>query len=42
VLNHPQWGTPNTSVTNPNFMTIRDFVPNRAPRTVQVGARFAF
>lgn len=42
VMNHPQWGNPNTSFTDPNFMTIRDFVPNRAPRTVQVGARFAF
>lgn len=42
VLNHPQWGNPNTSFTDPNFMTIRGFVPNRAPRTVQVGARFAF
>ncbi len=42
VFNHPQWGTPNTSFTDPNFMTIRGFVPNRAPRTVQVGARFAF
>jgi len=42
VLNHPQWGTPNTGFTDPNFMTIRDFVPNRAPRTVQIGARFAF
>ena len=42
VLNHPQWGNPNTSITDPNFMKIRGFVPNRAPRTVQVGARFAF
>ena len=42
VLNHPQWGNPNTSFTDPNFMTIRAFVPNRAPRTVQVGARFTF
>jgi outer membrane receptor protein involved in Fe transport len=42
VLNHPQWGNPNTSFTDPNFMTIRGFVPNRAPRTVQVGARFSF
>jgi hypothetical protein len=42
ALNHPQWGNPNTSFTDPNFMTIRGFVPNRTPRTVQVGARFAF
>ena len=42
VLNHPQWGNPNTSFTDPNFMTIRGFVPNRAPRTVQVGTRFSF
>jgi hypothetical protein len=48
VLNHPQWGNPITSFTDPNFMTIRPtsssngFVPNRVPRTVQVGARFAF
>jgi hypothetical protein len=42
VLNHPQWGNPNTSFTDPNFMTIRGFVANRAPRKVQVGARFAF
>jgi carboxypeptidase family protein/TonB-dependent receptor-like protein len=42
VLNHPQWGNPNTSFTDPDFMTIRDFVPNRAPRTVQLGLRFVF
>jgi hypothetical protein len=42
VLNHPQWGNPNTSFTSQNFMKSRDFVANRVPRTVQVGARFAF
>ena len=42
VLNHPQWGNPNTGFTDPNFMKIREFVPNRAPRTVQMGVRFAF
>jgi hypothetical protein len=40
VLNHAQWGQPNTSFTDPNFMTIRSL--SRAPRTVQIGARFAF
>src|SRR5262249_26487131 len=42
IMNHPQWGTPITGFTDPNFMRIRDFVPNRAPRTVQIGARLAF
>lgn len=40
VLNHAQWGQPNTSFTDPDFMTIRTLA--RAPRTVQIGARFAF
>ena len=42
VLNHPQWGNPITGFTNPNFMKIRDYAVWRAPRTVQIGARFAF
>jgi hypothetical protein len=47
VMNHPQWGTPNTSFTDPNFMKIRDYAGGsqgawRAPRTVQLGVRFAF
>jgi hypothetical protein len=40
VFNHAQWGTPNTGFTNANFMTIRTLA--RAPRTVQLGARFVF
>ena len=40
VLNHAQWGQPNTGFTDPNFMTNRSLA--RAPRTVQVGARFSF
>jgi len=47
IMNHPQWGTPNTSFTDPNFMKIRDYAGGsqgtwRAPRTVQIGARFTF
>jgi hypothetical protein len=40
VLNHAQFGNPVTGFTNPNFMHIRSLA--RAPRTVQVGLRFAF
>ena len=40
VLNHAQWGNPETGFTNPNFMRIRGLA--RAPRTVQLGVRFAF
>ena len=40
VFNHAQFGNPVTSFTNPNFMRIRSLA--RAPRTVQVGVRFAF
>ena len=40
VLNHAQFGNPVTGFTNPNFMRIRSLA--RAPRTVQVGVRFAF
>ncbi len=40
VFNHAQWGAPNTGFTNANFMTIRTL--SRAPRTVQLGARFVF
>jgi hypothetical protein len=42
VFNHPQWGTPETDFTDPDFMTIRDYASWRAPRTVQIGARFVF
>jgi hypothetical protein len=48
ALNHAQWGNPGgtdvnaaeRNLTNPNFMRIRTLA--RAPRSVQVGARFAF
>ena len=40
VFNHAQWGNPETGFTNPNFMRIRSLA--RAPRTVQLGARFTF
>jgi outer membrane receptor protein involved in Fe transport len=40
VFNHAQFGNPVTGFTDPNFMRIRGIV--RAPRTVQIGARFAF
>jgi hypothetical protein len=40
VFNHVQWGAPITSFTDPNFMRIRSLA--RAPRTVQLGMRFAF
>jgi outer membrane receptor protein involved in Fe transport len=40
VFNHAQWGNPNTDITNANFMRIRTLA--RAPRTVQLGARFVF
>jgi hypothetical protein len=42
VFNHAQWGNPITSFTNANFMKIRDYASWRAPRTVQLGARFSF
>jgi hypothetical protein len=42
VFNHPQWGNPETDFTDPDFMTIRDYAAWRAPRTVQIGARFVF
>jgi hypothetical protein len=42
VFNHAQWGNPVTGFTDANFMRIRAYAPNRAPRTVQVGLRFAF
>jgi hypothetical protein len=40
VFNHAQWGNPETGFTNLNFMRIRTLA--RAPRTVQLGARFVF
>ena len=40
VFNHAQWGNPVTGFTDPNFMRIRTLA--RAPRTVQLGARFVF
>jgi hypothetical protein len=40
VLNHAQWGGPETGFTDPDFMTIRGLA--RPPRTVQLGVRFAF
>jgi hypothetical protein len=40
VFNHAQFGNPVTGFTDPNFMRIRTLA--RPPRTVQVGARFAF
>jgi hypothetical protein len=42
VFNHAQWGNPNTDFTNANFMKIRNYASWRAPRTVQLGLRFAF
>jgi len=42
VLNHPQFGNPVTGFTDPNFMRIRAYAGNRAPRTVQLGVRFVF
>jgi hypothetical protein len=47
VLNHPQWANPVTGFTDPNFMRIRSYANGgqgvwRAPRTVQLGARFVF
>jgi outer membrane receptor protein involved in Fe transport len=42
VFNHPQWGNPETDITDPDFMTIRSYASWRAPRTVQIGARFTF
>jgi outer membrane receptor protein involved in Fe transport len=44
VLNHPQWGNPVNTATDPNFLRIRAFDANggRPPRTVQLGIRFAF
>jgi len=40
VFNHAQWGNPVTGFTDPNFMRIRTLA--RAPRTIQLGVRFAF
>jgi outer membrane receptor protein involved in Fe transport len=40
VFNHAQWGNPVTGFTSADFMRIRSLT--RAPRTVQVGARFTF
>jgi outer membrane receptor protein involved in Fe transport len=40
VLNHAQWGNPETGFTDEDFMTIRSLA--RPPRTVQLGVRFAF
>jgi outer membrane receptor protein involved in Fe transport len=47
IMNHPQWANPITSFTDANFMKIRDYATGsqgtwRAPRTVQLGVRFAF
>jgi hypothetical protein len=40
VFNHAQFGNPVTGLVDPNFMTIRSLA--RAPRTIQLGVRFAF
>lgn len=40
VFKHAQWGNPITGFTDPNFIRIRALA--RAPRTVQLGARFVF
>jgi hypothetical protein len=40
VFNHAQFGNPVTGILDPNFMRIRSLA--RAPRTVQLGIRFAF
>jgi hypothetical protein len=39
VLNHSRWGNPNTNFNSPTFMQIFNV---DAPRTVQLGLRFAF
>lgn len=39
VLNHSRWGNPNTNFNSPTFMQIFSV---EAPRTVQLGLRFAF
>jgi hypothetical protein len=40
AFNHPTFGTPNTSVDNPNFGMIT--YTSSSPRNVQLGARFRF
>jgi outer membrane receptor protein involved in Fe transport len=40
VFNHAQWGAPVTGFTSTDFLRIRTLA--RAPRTIQVGLRFAF
>jgi hypothetical protein len=42
AMNHAQWANPITGFTDPNFMRIRSYAGWRAPRTVQLGVRFAF
>ena len=42
VLNHTQWGIPETGFTNPNFMRIRALSNTYNPRRVQLGVRFQF
>jgi hypothetical protein len=40
ALNHPNFGTPNTSVDDPNFGTIG--YTSNGPRQVQLGAKVNF
>ena len=40
AFNHPTFGTPNTSVDDPNFGIIS--YTSSQPRNVQLGARFRF
>jgi hypothetical protein len=40
AFNHPTFGTPNTSLDNPNFGMIT--YTSSSPRNVQLGARFRF
>ena len=45
VLNHTQWGTPNTGFTSPNFLLHENsgrLSPTYTPRRVQLGVRFQF
>jgi hypothetical protein len=42
VLNHTQWGIPETGFTNLNFMRIRSLSNTYNPRRIQLGVRFQF
>ncbi len=46
VFNHFNWGTPNTTITSPNFMLYNagsvDYTAVYSPRRIQLGFRVAF